>query len=211
VAWSRNYWSKTSTLFTPRLVPWSLFDVSVLDERDGLLSFLVEGADNTLFDNEAGSHVWQRVSPTEKKGRVHTSIVTVAVLPVPSDTEVPVKESDLEITTFKSSSSGGQHMQKTETAVRILHRPTGLVAVCQNERSQYQNKLYAMSVIKARIKEAGDKSQVSAAHKRRQEQIGYGERGGKTRTVRVKDNMVLCHVTGRSKSLKEYLKGRIVF
>lgn len=206
-----NYWSKTNTPFTPRLASWSVFDVSILDERDGFISFLVEGKKTNIFANEAGSHVWQRVSGTERKGRVHTSLVTVAVLTVPSEQEVVLRDSDLTITTFCSSSAGGQHMQKNETAIRIIHKPTGLVATCQNERSQLQNKIYAMSVIRARIKESGAIAKSKSTQKERYDQIGYGERGGKTRTIRVKDNTVLCHITNRTKSLKEYLKGKIAF
>lgn len=211
VALSLSYWSKTNIPFTPRHASWSVFDVRVLSERDGFISLLISGAKTNVFANEAGTHSWQRVSPTERKGRVHTSLITVAVLPVPSEKEVVLKDSDLDITTFCSSSAGGQHMQKNETAVRIVHKPTGLVATCQNERSQLQNKIYAMSVIRARIQEAGDKAASKSTQKQRKEQIGYGERGGKIRTIRVKDNTVFCHATNRSKSLKEYMRGKITF
>lgn len=211
MAQNRSCWSKTNSPFTPRLAFRSVFDVSVLDERDGFISFIVQGKRTNIFANEAGSHVWQRVSPTERKGRVHTSLITVAVLPVPEESEISVKESDLDITTFCSSSAGGQHMQKNETAVRIVHKPTGIVATCQNERSQFQNKVFAMSVILARIKQAREKSNQHNIDSMRQTQIGNGERGGKIRTVRVKDNTVLCHNTGRSKPLRDYLKGKIAF
>ena len=211
VALSLSYWLKTNIPFTPRHASWSVFDVRVLNERDGFISLLISGAKTDIFANEAGTHSWQRVSPTERKGRVHTSLITVAVLPVPSEKEVVLKEADLDITTFCCSGNGGQHMQKNETAVRIVHKPTGLVVTCQNERSQLQNKIYAMSVIRARIQEAGDKATSKSTQKQRKEQIGYGERGGKIRTIRVKDNTVFCHATNRSKSLKEYMRGKITF
>lgn len=195
----------------PRRVSWSVFDVRILDERDGFISFLVSGKNTNIFANESGAHSWQRISPTERKGRVHTSLITVAVLSIPTEQEVVLKDTDLLITTFCSSGNGGQNVQKNATAVRIVHKPTGLVATCQNERSQQQNKIYAMSVIRARIKAINDEKTNELTQKQRQEQIGYGGRGSKVRTIRVKDNTVLCHATNRSKSLKEYLKGKIVF
>lgn len=206
-----NYWLKTNSQSTPRLASWSVFDVRILDERDGFVSFIVSGEKANIFEQEAGNHVWQRVSPTERKGRVHTSIITVAVLPIPSEQEIVLNDADLEISNFCSSGNGGQNVQKNATAVRIVHKPTGIVATCQNERSQLQNKIYALSVIRARIKESRDSANSKLIQKQRHDQIGYGERGGKIRTVRVKDNMALCHATNRSKSLKEYLKGKIVF
>lgn len=190
---------------------WSVFDITLLESRDGFISCLVEGDNVDIFKHECGSHVFQRVGPTEKRGRVHTSLITVAVLPVPEEKDIIIKDSDLEISSFCSSSAGGQNVQKNETAIRVVHKPTGLVAVCQNERSQYQNKLFALSVIRARLKDLSNQTSSDILNDKRYNQIGYGGRGDKVRTIRVKDNLVLCHVTNRSKSLKEYTKGRISF
>lgn len=195
----------------PGLVSWRVFDVLVLEERDGFISFIVEGSRSDIFTHESGTHVWQRVSPTEKKGRVHTSLITVAVLPVPDEQELDVKEYDLDITAFCASTNGGQHMQKNATAVRVVHKPTGIVASCQSERSQWQNKMNAIAVVRARIKEAEEQSQNKSIVNQRREQIGYGGRGEKIRTIRVKDNTVMCHKTNRNKLLKDYFKGKIIF
>jgi peptide chain release factor 1 len=192
-------------------VSWSVFDVQVLEERDGFISFIVHGNKARLFLQESGSHTWQRVSPTEKRGRVHTSLITVAVLHIPEKQEVVLNEKDLIITNYCSSGNGGQNVQKNRTAVRILHKPSGVVATCQNERSQLQNKMFALSAIMAKLKEFEESKTQKTTHGSRYEQIGFGNRGNKIRTIRVKDNIVCCHLTNQTKSLKDYLKGNIFF
>jgi peptide chain release factor 1 len=194
-----------------RHVVWSVFDLTILEERDGFVSFLIEGKNASVFNRESGSHVWQRISPTEKRGRTHTSLITVAVLPVPEEREVILKDNDLEISNYCASGNGGQHIQKNQTAVRIVHKPSGIVVTCQNERSQVQNKKFALDSLRAKLKNANDETQQKNITALRKDQIGIGERGGKIRTIRVKDNLVICNVTNSTISFKEYQKGRIRF
>lgn len=210
-ALSQSYWSKTNTPCTPRHASWSVFDVRILDERDGFISFLVTGKKTDIFARESGTHSWQRVSPTERKGRVHTSLITVAVLPVPSEKEVVLKEADLDITTFCCSGNGGQSVQKNRTGVRIVHKKSGITVTCQNERSQLQNKTNALNVLVSKLNNQANNSNLNTMNKIRVGQINNGSRGEKIRTVREKDSIVICEVTKRTISLKNYLKGRIVF
>jgi len=211
VALSLSYWLKTNIPFTPRHASWSVFDVRVLNERDGFISLLISGAKTDIFANEAGTHSWQRVSPTERKGRVHTSLITVAVLPVPSEKEVVLKDSDLDVTTFCCSGNGGQSVQKNRTGVRVVHKKSGITVTCQNERSQLQNKTNALNVLVSKLKNQADNSNLNAINQIRVGQINNGSRGEKIRTVKEKDNIAICEVTKRTMSLKKYLKGIIVF
>lgn len=211
VALSLSYWSKTNIPFTPRHASWSVFDVRVLSERDGFISLLISGAKTNVFANEAGTHSWQRVSPTERKGRVHTSLITVAVLPVPSEKEVVLKDSDLDITTFCCSGNGGQSVQKNRTGIRILHKNSGITVTCQNERSLLQNKKNAMNVLRSRLNNQKITSDIKIRNQIRIDQISDGSRGRKIRTVKEKDNIVVCEVTKNKKNLKQYLNGHIVF
>jgi len=125
---------------------------------------------------ESGVHRVQRVPSTESSGRIHTSTVTVAVLPEVDDVEIDVNMKDVEITTYGSSGPGGQHMQKNDTAVRMVYKPTGLVVTCESERSLTQNKLRAMRVLRARLYEAERQRQVSELDETRRSQVGSGQR-----------------------------------
>lgn len=145
---------------------------------------------------ESGVHRVQRNPVTESSGRIHTSTVTVAVLPEIDDVEIEVKHNDLEITTYGSSGPGGQHMQKNDTAVRMVHKPSGLVVTCESERSLTQNKLRALAVLRSRLYEAKIKKQESEIDETRRSQVGSGERSEKIRTYNFPQNRVTDHRVG---------------
>jgi peptide chain release factor 1 len=157
---------------------------------------------------EAGPHRVQRVPKTESQGRVHTSISTVAVLPEVEAVEVDVHENDLEIDVFRSTGPGGQSVNTTDSAVRITHKPTGLVVTCQDEKSQLQNKLKALRVLRARLYQS-EMDRVNAEHAAdRKAQVGSGERSEKIRTYNYRENRVTDHRIGLTiQRLPEILEG----
>jgi peptide chain release factor 1 len=148
------------------------------------------------FKFEAGPHRVQRVPKTESQGRIHTSIATVAVLPEAEDVEVDIHDNDLEIETFRSTGPGGQSVNTTDSAVRIRHKPTGIVVSCQDEKSQLQNKLKAMRVLRARLYQAQLAEQLGERATARRSQVGTGERAEKIRTYNFKENRVTDHRIG---------------
>jgi peptide chain release factor 1 len=186
---------------------FTAFDVTLLEQRDGFLSFIVKGHRANIFTNEAGGHRWQRVPPTEKRGRTHTSTITVAVLPIVTRSEFVIKDSDLSVRYYRSSGPGGQNKNKTESAVEIIHKPTGISANCTSERSQNQNKAIAIRVLQSRLDQLQNQNSNASQNKSRLEQIGGGYRGEKIRTVREQDGVVKCERTGRSQAYSRYSKG----
>lgn len=142
---------------------------------------------------ESGVHRVQRVPATESQGRIHTSTATVAVLPEAEEVDVHIDNKDLEISTFCSSSAGGQHMQKNETAIRIIHKPTGLVSTCQDERSQAQNKLKAMAVLRSKLLQMEQERAASERAGMRKGQVGSGDRSEKIRTYHFPESRITDH------------------
>lgn len=159
--------------------------------------FSVKGRDvYKKLKYEKGVHRVQRVPVTEASGRIHTSAVTVAVLPEAEDVDVDINPQDLRIDTYRSSGAGGQHVNVTDSAVRITHLPTGIVVQCQNERSQHKNKAAAMSVLKARILDHLRMEQQKKTASDRKKQVGTGDRSEKIRTYNFPDRRVTDHRIG---------------
>ena len=145
---------------------------------------------------ESGVHRVQRVPETETQGRIHTSTVTVAVLPEVDDVEVEINPADLQIDTYRSSGAGGQHVNKTESAIRITHLPTGIVVECQDERSQFKNKDKALKVLRSRLYEAAQQEQIDKIASERKAQVGSGDRSERIRTYNYPQGRVSEHRIG---------------
>ena len=150
---------------------------------------------------EAGTHRVQRIPETESSGRIQTSAATVAVMPEAEELEFSIDPKDLQIDTYRSSGAGGQHVNKTESAIRITHLPTGTVVECQDERSQYKNKDRAMKIMRTKLYEAEKEKQNEAIALTRRSQVGTGDRSGKIRTYNFPQNRVTDHrLTGENKN-----------
>jgi peptide chain release factor 1 len=159
--------------------------------------FVIEGSGAySRLRYESGVHRVQRVPVTESGGRIHTSTVTVAVLPEAEDVEVSINPNDLEIDTFRATGAGGQHINKTDSAIRITHKPSGIVVTCQDQRSQYKNKDQAMAVLKAKLLEREQNRQTSAIASDRRSQVGTGDRSERIRTYNYHQGRVTDHRIG---------------
>lgn len=168
-----------------------------------------EGA-YSRFKYESGVHRVQRVPETESQGRVHTSTTTVAVLPEAEDVELEIDPNDLKIDTFRSSGAGGQHINKTSSAIRITHLPTGMVVECQDERSQYKNKDKALKVLKSRLLKEKQDKQASEIAENRKMQVGTGDRSERIRTYNYPQGRVTDHRIGLTLyKLEEILNGNL--
>jgi peptide chain release factor 1 len=158
------------------------------------VSFMISGNKvYSKFKFESGVHRVQRVPETESQGRIHTSAVTVAVLPEAQEAEVQINPIDLKIDTYRAGGAGGQHVNKTESAIRITHLPTGFTVECQDERSQYKNKEKALKILKSRLLKAERDRQAEITAQQRRIQVGSGDRSERIRTYNFPQNRVTDH------------------
>ena len=177
--------------------------------KPGIIVFKVNGANaKKCFAKEAGGHQWQRIPPTEKKGRVHTSLITVAVLPEIDRSKFKIPEKDIKIETTRGTGAGGQHKNTTDTAVRATHIPTG-ISVFIDSRSQNQNKQDAIEILMGRLQSLEQERKHNERVDQRRNQIGDGERGGKVRVVREKDGFVINCQNNQQITCKDYFKGNL--
>ncbi len=175
------------------------------------ISFMITGKGAySRFKFESGVHRVQRVPDTESSGRIHTSTATVAVLPEVGEVEVELNPADIRMEVFRASGAGGQHVNKTSSAVRLIHEPTGIVAECQTERSQVQNREYAMRLLRSRIYDIEKEKQESAVANERKSQVGSGDRSEKIRTYNYPQGRITDHRIGLSiYQFEDFLNGNL--
>ncbi len=175
------------------------------------ISFMITGKGvYSRLKFESGVHRVQRVPDTESSGRIHTSTATVAVLPVVEDVEIDINPADVRMEVFRASGAGGQHVNKTSSAVRLIHEPTGIVAECQTERSQLQNREYAMRLLKSRIYDQKKQKQDAELASERKSQVGSGDRSEKIRTYNYPQGRITDHRIGLSiYQFEDFLNGNL--
>ena len=175
------------------------------------ISFMITGKGvYSRLKFESGVHRVQRVPDTESSGRIHTSTATVAVLPVVEDVEIEINPADIKMEVFRSSGAGGQHINKTSSAVRLIHEPTGIVVECQTERSQFQNRDNAMKMLRTKLYEIEKQKQDSEISNARKSQVGSGDRSEKIRTYNYPQGRITDHRIGMSiYQMENFLNGDI--
>ena len=189
--------------------------IDILNENEtGLggykeISFMITGKGvYSRLKFESGVHRVQRVPDTESSGRIHTSTATVAMLPVVEDVEIEINPADIKMEVFRASGAGGQHINKTSSAVRLIHEPTGIVVECQTERSQFQNKEYAMRMLRTKLYDIEKQKQDSEVANARKSQVGSGDRSEKIRTYNYPQGRITDHRIGMSiYQMENFLNG----
>jgi len=191
------------------------FKIELIDQNEtglgGFKEIVFQVVGNGAFSKlkfESGVHRVQRVPETESAGRIHTSTVTVAVLPEAEDVDVEINQADLRIDVYRASGAGGQHVNKTESAVRITHLPTGIVVACQSERSQHQNKDAAMKILRSKLYEEAERQKHQEMADERKSQVGTGDRSERIRTYNYPQGRVTDHRIGLTlHKLEQILNG----
>ncbi|QYY35697.1 peptide chain release factor 1 [Ruficoccus sp. ZRK36] len=174
------------------------------------ISFLITGEDvYKVLKYESGVHRVQRVPATEASGRIHTSTATVAVLPEAEEVDIEIKPEDLEITTTRASGAGGQHVNTTDSAVQMTHKPTGVTVYCADERSQHKNRAKALTVMRSRLLEAKQREEQEKYAADRRSQVGTGDRSERIRTYNFPQNRLTDHRIGLSLSLPPVMEGAL--
>jgi peptide chain release factor 1 len=191
---------------------WSTLDYSQTS-LEGYKSFVAEMGGENIYEDlkqESGVHRVQRVPKTEKSGRVHTSTASVAILPLVEAKEVQIKDSDIEATFSRAGGPGGQNVNKVETAVRILHKPTGIVISCREERSQHANREKAMDVLRAKLYEIQKQKEFGDIDSSRREQVGSADRSEKIRTYNFPQDRITDHRIGKKWSrIEDVMEGNL--
>ena len=193
------------------------FKIEIIDENAtelggyNKISFMITGKGAySRFKFESGVHRVQRVPDTESSGRIHTSTATVAVLPEVEEVEVELNPADVRMEVFRASGAGGQHVNKTSSAVRLIHEPTGIVAECQTERSQVQNREYAMRLLRSRLYQIEKEKQDKELANERKSQVGSGDRSEKIRTYNYPQGRITDHRIGLSiYQFEDFLNGNL--
>jgi peptide chain release factor 1 len=209
---ARDLWRMYSKFFDKKGCKYRILDITESD-LGGIKTLVAEVTGEKVYDllkQEAGVHRVQRIPITEKSGRIHTSTASVAILPKLSLPQIQIKESDLEIEFFRAGGPGGQNVNKVETAVRIRHKPTGIVVSCQVERSQQRNREIAMEMLKNKLWQMEQEKILGNLTEERKKQIGSQERSEKIRTYNFPQNRVTDHRINKSwYDLDEIMEGKL--